>query len=110
MYKIVPASQRSAISPGRPLSTVVQPLLQSLLNAVLEALKITFPQGSKTISCNNSLKDGVNNLAAVDGDLDFSSDDGSNLDDPSSEINNQSTGNDCDNQTELSTHHFNLKG
>uniref|UniRef100_A0A8D0A507 ATPase family AAA domain-containing protein 2 n=1 Tax=Sander lucioperca TaxID=283035 RepID=A0A8D0A507_SANLU len=43
MRKMSPASQRSAASPAKPLSPVVQPLLGGALRDILEALQRLFP-------------------------------------------------------------------
>ncbi|XP_022102638.1 ATPase family AAA domain-containing protein 2-like isoform X2 [Acanthaster planci] len=43
MKKVVPAAQRSVVSPGRALSVIIQPLLQNQLNAVLEQLHRVMP-------------------------------------------------------------------
>ncbi|XP_038056718.1 ATPase family AAA domain-containing protein 2-like [Patiria miniata] len=43
MKKMVPAAQRSVVSPGRALSVVIRPLLQNQLNAVLEQLRRVMP-------------------------------------------------------------------
>ena len=44
MKKMVPAAQRSVVSPGRALSVVIRPLLQNLLNSVLGQLKRIMPE------------------------------------------------------------------
>ena len=45
MKKIVPASQRSVVSPGRALQLNLKPLLQSTLDAILEIIRSLFPPG-----------------------------------------------------------------
>ena len=43
MSKIVPAGQRASLSPGRPLSAIVKPLLCHQLQRALDLLSQTFP-------------------------------------------------------------------
>ena len=43
MKKMVPAAQRSVVSPGRALSVVIRPLLQNQLNTALEQLRRIMP-------------------------------------------------------------------
>lgn len=80
LSQIVPAGQRSSAAPGRPLSSVVRPLLQNMLNRVLGALKVTFPQGF-TKSSKNQFGDGQVTSSNVDPDTWHSSDEGSNAGD-----------------------------
>lgn len=43
MSKIVPAGQRAVVSPGRPLSVVIRPLLQPQLDTLVDILHSAFP-------------------------------------------------------------------
>ena len=43
MKRIVPASQRSVVSPGRSLTVLVRPLLENQFNAALDILRHVFP-------------------------------------------------------------------
>ena len=43
MTKIVPAGQRAVVSPGRPLSPIVNPLLQQQLSTLVSILNSIFP-------------------------------------------------------------------
>ena len=43
MKQVVPASQRSVVSPGRALHRVMRPLLESTLELVLERIRQFFP-------------------------------------------------------------------
>lgn len=47
MKKMCPASHRSAASPAKPLSPVVQPLLGAALRHILEALQRLFPHAEQ---------------------------------------------------------------
>ncbi|KAM7384838.1 hypothetical protein PAMA_011952 [Pampus argenteus] len=47
MKKMSPASQRSAASPAKPLSSVVHPLLGAALRDILEALQRLFPHAEQ---------------------------------------------------------------
>ncbi|XP_061597548.1 ATPase family AAA domain-containing protein 2-like [Cololabis saira] len=47
MSKITPASHRSAASPAKPLSAIVQPLLGATLQHILEDLQRTFPHAAR---------------------------------------------------------------
>lgn len=45
MLKIVPAGYRAASNYGRPLPSLLGPLLQSVLNSIIFNLQSIFPQG-----------------------------------------------------------------
>ncbi|KAM7373665.1 hypothetical protein PAMP_008501 [Pampus punctatissimus] len=49
MKKMSPASQRSAASPAKPLSSVVHPLLGAALRDILEALQRLFPHAEQGV-------------------------------------------------------------
>lgn len=49
VQRIVPASQRSAAASGKPLSSVMVPLLDSNLQDLIKATEIVFPEGVATL-------------------------------------------------------------
>lgn len=49
VQRLVPASQRSAKSAGKPLSTVLTPLLKDSLEDLIKQTRLLFPEGMKTL-------------------------------------------------------------
>uniref|UniRef100_A0A8B9PEE0 ATPase family AAA domain-containing protein 2 n=1 Tax=Apteryx owenii TaxID=8824 RepID=A0A8B9PEE0_APTOW len=62
MQKTVPASQRAVASPGQALSPISKPLLENMLERILEALQRVFPHLTNP-SC---LSDGINHILKND--------------------------------------------
>ena len=49
VQRLVPASQRSAAASGKPLSPVMAPLLDGLLQQLMKATQQLFPEGIATL-------------------------------------------------------------
>ena len=49
VQRLVPASQRSAAASGKPLSPVMSPLLDGLLQQLIKATQQLFPEGIATL-------------------------------------------------------------
>lgn len=49
VQRLVPASQRSAAASGKPLSPVMAPLLDGLLQQLIKATQQLFPEGIATL-------------------------------------------------------------
>ncbi|XP_023776588.1 ATPase family AAA domain-containing protein 2-like isoform X1 [Cyanistes caeruleus] len=58
MQKIVPASQRSGVSPGRALPPISKPLLENTLERILLALQRAFPHAKLALKTNQG-DDGI---------------------------------------------------
>jgi|688.fasta_scaffold934497_1 SpoVK/Ycf46/Vps4 family AAA+-type ATPase len=49
VQRLVPASQRSALASGKPLSSVITPLLGSLHEQLINSIQRLFPEGIATL-------------------------------------------------------------
>ena len=49
VQRLVPSSQRSAAASGKPLSPVMAPLLDGLLQQLIKATQQLFPEGIATL-------------------------------------------------------------
>ncbi|MBN3324700.1 ATAD2 protein, partial [Atractosteus spatula] len=76
MRKTVPASQRAVSSPGKALSPIVQPLLSSALESILEALHKVFPHAEQGLKRKRGTDITANIL---DDDLMYSDDEGQSV-------------------------------
>ncbi|XP_015213378.2 ATPase family AAA domain-containing protein 2 isoform X1 [Lepisosteus oculatus] len=76
MRKTVPASQRAVSSPGKALSPIVQPLLSSALESILEALHKVFPHAEQGLKRKRDTDITANIL---DDDLMYSDDEGQSV-------------------------------
>ncbi|NWI47025.1 ATAD2 protein, partial [Picathartes gymnocephalus] len=56
MQKIVPASQRAGASPGRALPPISKPLLENILEKILQALQRAFPHAKLALKENQGIK------------------------------------------------------
>lgn len=63
VQRLVPASQRSTSGSGKPLSTVVTPLLENLLQQLIKTTQSIFPEGVATLKLK-----GKNNCLSIRGD------------------------------------------
>ena len=55
VQRLVPASQRSAVVTGKPLSEVVRPLLSGILQALTQHTQRVFPQGVAVLKVKGPL-------------------------------------------------------
>lgn len=55
VQRLVPASQRSATASGKPLSSIVSPLLQTQLQQLIKATQHIFPEGMSTLKLKGEL-------------------------------------------------------
>ncbi|XP_063780456.1 ATPase family AAA domain-containing protein 2 [Pseudophryne corroboree] len=73
MLKIVPASQRAQVSPGRVLSPIIKPLLQNTLNKILKDLWKVFPHVDEGL---NKKSESVFSSNLLDEDMLYSDEEG----------------------------------
>lgn len=55
VQRLVPASQRSATASGKPLSSVMSPLLDNLLQQLIKTTQLLFPEGIATLKLKGPL-------------------------------------------------------
>ena len=55
VQRLVPASQRSAAASGKPLSPVMAPLLDGLLQQLIKATQQLFPEGIATLKLKGNI-------------------------------------------------------
>uniref|UniRef100_A0A8B9PRV5 ATPase family AAA domain-containing protein 2 n=1 Tax=Apteryx owenii TaxID=8824 RepID=A0A8B9PRV5_APTOW len=65
MQKTVPASQRAVASPGQALSPISKPLLENMLERILEALQRVFPHAELGLK-KDQQQDGINHILKND--------------------------------------------
>ena len=58
VQRLVPASQRSAVASGKPLSITLAPLLFDTLQALIKHVQVVFPEGMNTLKMKGKLKFG----------------------------------------------------
>jgi SpoVK/Ycf46/Vps4 family AAA+-type ATPase len=56
VQRLVPASQRSAMASGKPLSSVVTPLLDSLFHEIINTTQLLFPEGIATLKLKGAFE------------------------------------------------------
>ncbi|NWR11214.1 ATAD2 protein, partial [Paradoxornis webbianus] len=70
MQKIVPASQRAGVSPGRALPPISKPLLENTLERILQALQRAFPHARLALKKNQGITIASNWNDGIDSDDD----------------------------------------
>lgn len=55
VQRLVPASQRSATACGKPLSSVMAPLLDNLLQQLIKTTQLLFPEGIATLKLKGAV-------------------------------------------------------
>ncbi|NWH93639.1 ATAD2 protein, partial [Aegithalos caudatus] len=70
MQKIVPASQRAGVSPGRALPPISKPLLENTLERILQALQRAFPHAKLALKKNEGITITSNWNDGIDSDDD----------------------------------------